>query len=291
MYTLIAENKYGQQLELTHNDAYVIESIDGIDPPDAVINTTKNANADGSVFNSSYVSNRQIIITLAINGPAEDNRIQLYRYFKNKYPVRLYYKNGSRDVYIDGYVKQTQIEFFQRKQIAQITIICPQPYFNGVEDSITDFSTVESLFEFPFSVEEHVEEGDDYDGTIEFSRILINEETNVINAGDIDTGALIELRAVGAVVNPVIYNVDTGEFFKITVTMAAGDVIRINTVRKEKSVYIISQGVKTNLIGNLVYGSTWLQFVPGDNTILIDADTTPENMLSEICIVNRFEGV
>lgn len=41
MFTLIAENKYGQQLELTHNDAYVITNIDGLDPPDAVINTTE----------------------------------------------------------------------------------------------------------------------------------------------------------------------------------------------------------------------------------------------------------
>lgn len=281
MYTLIAENKYGQQMELTHNEAYVIESIDGIDPPDATINTTKNANADGSVFNSSYVNNRQIIITLAINGPAEANRIQLYRYFKNKYPVKLYYKNGTRDVWIEGYVQKTQIEFFQKKQIAQIVVICPQPYFNGIEDSITDFSTVESLFEFPFAIEE----------PIEFSRILINEETNVVNGGDIDTGALIELRAVGTVVNPAIYNIDTNEYFKITVTMAAGDVIKINTVKKEKSVVLISQGVTTNLIGSLVYGSTWLQFVPGDNTILIDATTTPENMVARLSIVNRFEGV
>ena len=29
MYTLIAQNKYGQQMELTHNEAYVIESIEG----------------------------------------------------------------------------------------------------------------------------------------------------------------------------------------------------------------------------------------------------------------------
>ena len=117
MYTLIAQNKYGQQIELTHNEAYVIESIEGIDPPEAVINTTRNANADGSVFNSSYVDNRQIIITLAINGPAEVNRINLYKYFKTKYPVRLYYQNKTRDVYIDGYVKSIQIKFFNKKQI------------------------------------------------------------------------------------------------------------------------------------------------------------------------------
>lgn len=105
MYSLTVENIYKQKMELTHNDSYVIESIEGIDPPDATINTTRNANIDGSVFNSSYVNNRQIIITLAINGPAEANRIKLYKYFKSKYPVRLYYKNDTRDVYIEGYCK------------------------------------------------------------------------------------------------------------------------------------------------------------------------------------------
>ena len=64
MYTLIAQNKYEEQLELTHNEAYVITSIDGIDPPDAVINTTRNANADGSVYNSAYVDNRTITIRI-----------------------------------------------------------------------------------------------------------------------------------------------------------------------------------------------------------------------------------
>ena len=84
MFTLIAENKYGEQLELTHSEAYVITNIDGIDPPEAVINSTRNAGADGSVFNSAYVDNRVITITLAINAPAELNRINLYKYFKSK---------------------------------------------------------------------------------------------------------------------------------------------------------------------------------------------------------------
>ena len=34
MFTLIAENEYGEQLELTNNPAYVIKSIAGLDPPD-----------------------------------------------------------------------------------------------------------------------------------------------------------------------------------------------------------------------------------------------------------------
>ena len=101
MYKLKVENKYGEQMELTKNPRYTISSVDGLYPPESVINTTKVANMDGSVYNSSYVNDRQITITMAINGPAEENRLHLYKYFKTKYPVRLYYENDVRNVYID----------------------------------------------------------------------------------------------------------------------------------------------------------------------------------------------
>ena len=45
MFTLKAENTYGQRIELTHNEAYVIENVIGLDPPESVINTTRNASA------------------------------------------------------------------------------------------------------------------------------------------------------------------------------------------------------------------------------------------------------
>ena len=413
MYTLIAQNKYGQQLELTHNEAYVIESIEGLDPPDAVINTIKNANADGSVFNSSYVDNRQIIITLAINAPAEYNRIQLYKYFKNKYPIRLYYRNNTRNVYIDGYCKNIQIEFFNQKQIAQITMICPEPFFNGSVNGIVDFSSVKPLFEFPFSVEEsgnllevtatdtttsgitftvnddgtitadgtasanaylvlgsvdliggqtyalngcptgggastyrlywqgvsgNFDEGsgttytpqsdgtvnirivvyngatvdnlefkpmvrvssiedDTYmeygvpPGLIEFGEILIETEKDIINSGDVETGVEIYLRARGPLTNPTIYNVDTNEYFKLNLSMVKGDVVYINTKKKQKTVQFISEGVTTNIIGQLISGSTWFTLNPGDNLFTTTAQTNPENLDAYCVITDQFEGV
>ena len=155
MYTLKVKNKYGQMLELTNNAAYVITSIDGLNPPRANINTTINADSDGSVFNSAYLTDRQIIITMAINSPAELNRINLYRYFKNKMPITLYYSNSSRNVYINGYVKDFNVEFFNQKQIAQITIDCLNPYFLEVEQSKNKISGIIDKFEFPFSVEKN----------------------------------------------------------------------------------------------------------------------------------------
>ena len=284
MYTLIAQNKFGQQLELTHNDAYVIEDIDGLDPPDATINTTRNANADGSVFNSSYVNNRQVIITIAINGPAESNRIQLYKYFKNKYPVRLFYRNNTRQVYIDGYCKNIDINFFNQKQIAQITIVCPQPFFCKSNDTIIDFSSIESLFEFPFSVE-------DPPGDIEFSEILLNQVKNLINTGDVETGLEMYIRALGPLTDPVIYNTETSEYFKLNLSMAKGDEVYINTKKKEKTVEFTHNGATTNILSNLVNGSTWFQLQPGDNLFSATAVSNPENVSVYCIITDLFEGV
>lgn len=282
MYILVVENKYGQQLELTNNNAYEITEIDGLDPPEGVINTTRNANADGSVYNSAYIDNRTIIITLAINGPAEMNRINLYKYFKTKFPVTLYYQNDSRNVYINGYVQSMEISFFDKKQIAQITILCPDPLFNGASNYIVNFSSVENLFKFPFSIQK---------AGIPFSEILVEQEHNIINNGDMETGVTFVIHALGPIINPIIYNTETNEFFGVTLTMVKGDEIKINTKKKQKSVTLTSNGITTKLIGKLKQGSTWFQLNPGDNVFITSAEEYAENIQAYCVITDQFEGV
>lgn len=282
MFTLKAENTYGQRIELTHNEAYVIKNVIGLDPPESVINTTRNASADGSIFNSSYVNNRTITITMAINAPAEENRIALYIYFKSKMPVRLYYKNEQRDVYIDGYVRNIDIGFFDKKQVCQITILCPKPFFNSVNDAMFEFTLIEPLFEFPFSI---AAEG------IEFSTLGAGEEQLVYNGGDVETGFTISLRARGEVHNPEVFNVYTNESFILDVTMEAGDEITINTRKKEKSVTMKSNGVTSNIVGSIREGSTWLQLQPSNNYLIVTAETYPENLLGYCIVTSQFEGV
>ena len=281
MYTLIAQNKYGQQIELTHNEAYVIESIEGIDPPEAVINVVKNANADGSVFNSAYVNERQIIITLAINGPAEDNRINLYKYFKNKYPTRLYYKNGARDVYIDGYCKNIQISFFNLKQIVQIIIICPDPFFKNSDNELINFSSIDPLFEFPFEIEE----------STAFSEILADVQKNIINKGDVDAGMKLVINITGSVTNPIIYNSETNQYFKLNASFISGDEIVIDTEFMKKSVTLTRNGAITSLVNVIQSGSTWIQLSPGDNLLTMSADSGSEYLFAYILVSDLYEGV
>lgn len=282
MYTLIAENKYGEQLELTNNPRYTIADVDGLYPPEGVINTTKVSNMDGSVYNSSYVNDRTITITLAINSPAEENRIMLYRYFKTKYPVRLCYKNGVRDVYIDGYVSKCSIEYFEKKQTAQIEISCPMSLFRSVNERMIGFSATESSFVFPFSIEE---------SGIPFSTLKLGEQKSIINNGDIETGVIIKLNALGTVLNPKIYNVDNADHMFLNMEMQLGDEITINTRKKEKSIILFSDGVESNIIGKLEAGSKWFSLIPGDNLFTYEADEFPENLQCTFIISDQFEGV
>lgn len=282
MYTLIAENKYGEQLELTNNSRYTISDVDGLYPPEGVINTTKVSNMDGSVYNSSYVNDRTITITMAINGPAEENRLNLYRYFKTKYPVKLYYKNGVRDVYIDGYVSKFSVEYFEKKQTAQIEISCPMALFRSVEENITEFSSIENLFVFPFSIET---------AGIPFSTVKTGEQKTIINGGDVETGVIIKLNALGTILNPKIYNVDNADHMILNVEMHSGDEITINTRKKEKSIILLSDGVESNIIGKLEAGSTWFNLVPGDSLFTYEADEFPENLQCTFIISDQFEGV
>ena len=281
MFTLKVKNKYGEELELTHNAAYVVTGIDGITSPEATINTTRNATSDGGVYNSAYVEVRQLIITIAINHPAEENRMRLYKYFKAKQPVRVSYKTRTRDVYIDGYVKSINANPFENLVIAQAVIECPQPYLVGVDKSTTTFSHVTPTFTFPFAIEET---------GIPFSVLTFETNGVIVNAGDAETGAVINLHCVGAVNNPVVLDIDTGEFFGLNYGFSTGDTITINTRTGQKSVMLSRGGTVTNLIGYLKPGSTWFVMRPGDNSFNLTAETGGDKIQAMFEIENLYEG-
>ena len=280
MYTLIAENTNGEQLNLTDNPAYVVTNIDGLNPPDAIINTVQRAGHDGSVFNSAFLDNRQIILNIAINGPACDNRNELFRFFRTARRTRLIYHNDYHDVYIDGYCQNAPVEYFGQKQIIQVTLICPDPFFHGLTEIEGYTNGIESMFEFPFSIEE----------PIPFSEINSEGGALIYNPGDL-AGIVIEITASGAVTNPRVYHVETDTYFKVTTSLQSGDKLIINTRTDEKSVKRIRSGSTTNLIASRANGSTWLTAEPGQNQFTLSADSGTANMTGFIHFTTNVEGV
>ena len=213
MYTLKIENKRGEQLSLMPNANYVAE-IQGLESLGATINTAKAGLMDGAMFNSSSLNERAITITIEPQQPVEANRIMLYRYFQTKQYCKIYYSNGSRNIYIEGWVEQIESNLFTESQAIQVSIICPQPFLSGLYYIAADLNKILSLFEFPFSI---AAEG------IEFSRMQKDYMATITNKGDAETGVEIVITAMGDIVNPIIYNADTGGSFGVNVTMEASD--------------------------------------------------------------------
>ena len=78
MFQLSVENEYNQRIYLSSMPEYTIVSIDGLSPMDASIYEMRNTGLDGSIFNSSAAEPRVITMVVAINMPAEENRLNLY---------------------------------------------------------------------------------------------------------------------------------------------------------------------------------------------------------------------
>lgn len=264
MYGLKVENDRGNTLELTNNPNYTVFKIEGLNPPQATINSSANSTNDGSKINSVRVENRNIVIYMTIEGDVEANRINLYKYFPVKKTIKLYFNNGSRDIYICGTVEVIECDLFTNKQVAQISVICPQPYFKGVNDLVSIFSDVSPLFSFPFSVAK---------SGVEVSAITTNVRKSIVNTGDVETGVVIKLFAIGTVVKPVIYNVLKRTHLRLNFTMLPSDTIVVNTNIGEKSIELIREGVSYNALGYMQPDSSWFTLEAGDNVFTYDAES------------------
>ncbi len=282
MFTLKIENKRGETITLSNNGNYEIVDVDGLASTSATINTANTGLIDGAMFNSSRVNMRNIVLTVAINGDVERNRIELYKYFKIKQYCKMYYKNGIRNVYIEGYVETIETNLFTQAQTVQISIICPHPYFSALATIHSDVSKVVSAFSFPFSIPKEGKE---------FSYIQQDYIARVVNKGDVECGIKAVLTAKGTVVNPIIYNAETGGSFGINVTMNASDQLIINTHDGEKYVSFIHNGVETNYINHVMANPEWFSLLAGENIFSYSAESGVDDLSIYFVHQSKYMGV
>ena len=282
MIKVTVENHKGERLKLTDSELADVINITGLNPTAANLIFTDLAGVDGARYNSGKREKRNIVIVLSYKPPIEINRNLIYKYFPTNTAVRLYFETDSKSVFIDGYVETNEVELFTQNEQSQISIICPDPYFKSTNTIDVDFSNTISLFEFPFNIPV---EG------IEFSEI-IKVSNVVINAGDISTGAIFTLTArTSQILNPVIYNNTTNEFFGLNVDLMQGDVITINTHSGRKSVTLLHNGEVKNILSTRQSGSKWLQLIAGENEISYSCDEGAANLDVNVVTAACYEGV
>lgn len=286
MYELTFTNEYNESYTITQNNNFRMQYLDGFYSSSASISTTKVGRKAGTKFASRTVDERNLGIYFYIMRDVEVNRIDLYRIFRGSGKITVHYKSATRNVTIDGYVDDLNINPNNNPTTVQVIILCPYPYFKSIDKIIEEISIVERNFAFPFSYEE---EGD------AFSYIQDSAEETVVNLGNNEVGMTIELNAIADVTNPIIYNRETNEFFGIgndstEFNMYAGDLVTIDT--KNKTVYLNRKGENINIFNYIRTDSKWLTLKPGDNLFTY---TAQDNNIASLELYfhhqDEYEGV
>lgn len=275
---------------------FVVHSITGIGPGKASINTTDSATYDGSIYNSARMDTRNIVLGLKFlwKDTIEDVRHLSYKYFPLKKKVKLKFTTDNRVSEVEGYVESNEPNIFSKDEGADISIICPNPFFYAISNDVTDFSNIEPMFEFPFSNESVT------NSLLEMSVINVHTLRTINYEGDAEIGMTITIHAAGSASNVTIYNVVTNETMKVDTAklkkltgsaIVSGDDIVICTEKGRKSINLIRAGKTTNIINCLTKDSDWLQLSPGGNTFAYTADSGELALM--ITISNRiaYEGV
>lgn len=287
------------ELARPEKSGFVVKSVTGLGSGKANINTTEVATNDGSLFNSSRLPSRNIVISLKYlwNDSVEDVRQLSYKYFPIKKKVTLLIETDNRLAEIDGYVEANDPDIFSKDEGSDISIVCPNPFFYSAGNkglNTTVFYGVEPLFEFPFSNESLTE------CLLEMGAIQNQTEKVIVYNGDAEIGVTITIHAVGEAGTITIYNTGTREIMRIDANkletftgsgIIAGDDIVICTVKGSKSITLQRAGKSTNILNCLDKDADWFQLAKGDNVFAYTAESGSSNL--QFRIENRiiYEGV
>lgn len=306
IYSIVVTNYLGDRikLELGKPDVsgFLIKSITGLGPAKANVNTTEVSTNDGSLFNSARLSQRNIVLDMVfintVYGESiEDLRQKSYKYFPLKKSVELTIETDNRYVKTTGYVESNEPNIFSSQEGTQISIICPDPYFYSAgEDgnNVTNFYSIDPMFEFPFSNESLDEP------LLVFGEIQIKTESVITYHGDSEIGVMIYIHAIGPATNINIYNTETREVMRINTEkissltgkgIVASDDIVINTAKGEKSITLIREGVSYNILNCLDKNTDWFMLAKGDNIFAFTADSGVTNLQFRVENKVIYEGV
>lgn len=301
--SITVTNYLGDSLVLNlarpEESGFVVKSVTGLGPGTANINTTEVSTNDGVLYNSSRLSTRNIVITLGFlwKDSIEDVRQKSYKYFPIKKKLTLLIETDNRQAEIEGYVETNDPNIFSKEEGADISIICPNPFFysSGADGSNTTvFYGIDPMFEFPFGNESL------YDALLEMGSIQNQHEKVITYNGDAEIGVTITIHAIGEASNITIYNTGTREIMKIDTEklsaltgsgIIAGDDIVICTVKGNKSIKLLRSGKTTNILNCLDKNADWFQLAKGDNIFAYTAQSGSSNLQFKIDNRVIYEGV
>lgn len=245
-------------ISLTNNRGFLLTDAEGLTQSDVAISATEFGSDDGSIVNSLRAQPRGIVLYLTVKSGQDVETVKrdILSIIKPKQTGRLLWTQNGRTIEIDGVVNAVSMPRFTNNAVMQITLYCPQAFWQDAEYNIRYIELVDALHHFVVTFPQGK--------GIPMGVYNLNLTKTFDNFGDAATGVIITIIATGEIKNPLLERSD-GLFFGVNETMQAGDSIVINTTKGHKSVE--KNGV--NIMNSVKEGSTWLQLETGSNTFTI----------------------
>lgn len=303
IYTIIATNAKGDSVELDLANPWAggiaVTGASGLGPAEGTINTVNFATSDGALFNSSRIKSRDIELNLKFLGSdIEAVRHKLLRYFRVKHPITLDFITDYQHTYITGHVEKNEIDIFSNSEGADLTIVCPNPFFRlrdpAKGKNSVRFTTSTPSFEFEF------QDPNSDSPTLIFGEMTSTGETVVVYEGDADASTIVDIQFLGPASGVKLYNtttqtrinIDTNEISRLLgSTIRAGDRLSISSGVGDKYVKAYRDGNVYNALSALDKDSDWIFLTPGDNLITVRADTGIDNVSAIISFENLYESI
>lgn len=258
-------NELGEQalalpiLGVTTKESLLIRKVTGLNPADIDLFIGDYAR-DGGTYQGRRVGNRNIVMTLDLNpNPALGETISglrdlLYKTFVDPlvdadHVELVLHSDDGRVRNLFGYTEKFETEIFEIETLAQISMLCPDPYIRDLSETVL-VNTTGTWVSVPFT----------YGGTAEtgfVAQINISADTPTLT---------IKNNAKTMVINHAFL---------------AGDIVYVNTNRGSRSLTYTRGGTNYPLLANLTSTSTWLELHSQTNTMNVYG-AAPANLVAGV---------
>ncbi|MDD6561363.1 MAG: phage tail family protein [Lactimicrobium massiliense] len=267
---------------------FLLQNCDGIYEVSNNVVTKDNTMVDGATYLGTTTKMRNIVLTLADRTNHVRNRNLLYQLFKPKSPGVFRYEEEDEIRTIDYYVESVVFTSVKTIRVATVSLLCPDPFFQDLEDMVVQMSGWQKLWIFPHCFKNEKEE---------FGKRLKEKLKAIDNGSAADNvGITVTMTAEGPVKNPALYHVEFGEYIKIgtaskPLNLDTGDQVIITTETNKKNVYLVKDGVTTAINEYLDEGSTFIQLQSGQNSLRYEAESGEDYLNVSISFRYKYLGV
>lgn len=281
-------NKRNEKATITSKEPFLLSSFEGFGDVSADVQSQNSPYMDGSTYIDAILEERSLSIEFTILADSErdlmDKKRMISRVFNPKLGEgNLRYERGGNIFQIDCVAEHVP-EFPKGQgnrgitfQKATVDLIAHDPYWRDPNQVSRALTAYKGYFTLPFK--------------LPFKLGKQGDRTTLINDGDVPAPVSIDLQ--GPATNPQIRNATTGEFIKINTSIAADEILHIDTTPRHKRIEIYRGDIALNGFVYFDYagGATFWQLEPGENDVEYYADSGNRDGVVAVAWSNRYVGI